>query len=51
MAIHPADEQPKDQSKVDTTAHGKTQKAPAKDAAKPSGKGKKVKVADAAARK
>jgi hypothetical protein len=51
MAIHPADEQPKDQSKVDTTAHGKAQKAPAKNTAKTGGKAKKIKVADAVAGK
>jgi soluble lytic murein transglycosylase-like protein len=48
MAIHPAGEQSKDQSKVETAAHGKAQKPAGKNAA---AKGKKVKVADAEARK
>jgi hypothetical protein len=48
MAIHPTGEQSKDQSKVETAAHGKAQKPAGKNAA---AKGKKVKVADAEARK
>jgi soluble lytic murein transglycosylase-like protein len=48
MAIHPAGEQSKDQSKAETAAHGKAQKPAGKNAA---AKGKKVKVADAEARK
>jgi hypothetical protein len=48
MAIHPAGEQSKDQSKVETAVHGKAQKPAGKNAA---AKGKKVKVADAEARK
>lgn len=49
MVIHPAKEQPKDQSKVASDIGGK--KTPVKNASKAGGKVKKVKVADAEARK
>jgi hypothetical protein len=51
LAIHPAKDESKDQSKVASDTHGKAQKISAKNAGKTGGKGRKVKVADAEARK